>query len=129
MAADVAGPYETWAGSRDASLVNAGHLSINDLMLLVPAIAAVTEHLGFGLTSSVMQYPPITSSRLFSTLDHPSKARVAWNNVISFTTSAVRNDGRKDLPGSDGRYEMVDEFRDQARGMRVPDRRQSAGRR
>ena len=75
--ADVIGPYDTYAGSRDATLISAGHLPINDPMLLVPAMAAATEHLGFGLTSSIMQYHPFSFARLFSTLDHLSKGRVA----------------------------------------------------
>lgn len=104
------GPYDTYAGSRDATLISAGHLPINDPMLLVPAMAAATEHLGFGLTSSIMQYHPFSFARLFSTLDHLSKGRVAWNIVTSFTQSAARNFGLRDLPAHDERYEMAAEY-------------------
>ena len=91
--ADVIRPYDTYSGNRDATLICAGHLPINDPMLLVPAMAAATEHLGFGLTSSIMQYHPFSFARLFSTLDHLSKGRVAWNIVTSFTQSTARNFG------------------------------------
>ena len=91
-------------------MISAGHLPINDPMLLVPAMAAATEHLGFGLTSSIMQYHPFSFARLFSTLDHLSKGRVAWNIVTSFTQSAARNFGLRDLPAHDERHEMAAEY-------------------
>ena len=108
--ADVIGSYDTYAGNRDATSISGGHLPINDPMLLVPAMAAATEHLGFGLTSSIMQYHPFSFARLFSTLDHLSKGRVAWNIVTSFTQSAARNFELRDLPAHDERYEMAAEY-------------------
>ncbi len=108
--ADVVGPYDVYAGNRDATLREATHLPINDPMLLVPAMAAVTEHLGFGYTSSIMQYHPFTFARLISTLDHLTRGRVAWNIVTSFTKSAARNYGLSNLPDHDVRYAMADEY-------------------
>ena len=67
--ADVVGLYDVYGGNRDAALGNTTHLPINDPMLLLPAMAAATEHLGFGYTSSIMQYHPFTFARLISTLD------------------------------------------------------------
>ena len=52
--ADVVGSYDVYGGNRDATLSNATHLPINDPMLLVPALAGVTEHLGFGFTCSII---------------------------------------------------------------------------
>ena len=40
-----------------------------------PAMAAATRHLGFGYTSSIMQYHPFTFARLISTLDHLTRGR------------------------------------------------------
>ncbi len=108
--ADVVGPYDVYGGNRDAALSNATHLPINDPMLLLPAMAAATEHLGFGYTSSIMQYHPFTFTRLITTLDHLTKGRVAWNIVTSFTKSAARNYGLTNLPEHDERYAMADEY-------------------
>ncbi len=108
--ADVVGPYDVYGGSRDATLTQATHLPINDPMLLVPAMAAATEHLGFGFTSSIMQYHPFMFSRLMTTLDHLTGGRSAWNIVTSFTRSAARNFGLDSLPEHDQRYAMADEY-------------------
>jgi len=108
--ADVVGSYDIYGGNRDATLTNATHLPINDPMLLVPAMAQVTEHLGFGFTSSIMQYHPFAFARLISTLDHLTRGRVAWNVVTSFTRSAARNFGLANLPDHDERYAMADEY-------------------
>ena len=101
--ADVVGSYDVYGGTRDATLRNATHLPINDPMLLIPAMAGVTEHLGFGYTSSIMQYHPFSFARLISTLDHLTHGRVAWNIVTSFTRSAARNYGLTALPEHDER--------------------------
>lgn len=108
--ADIAGPYDVFAGSRDATVEQATHFPVNDPMLLVPAMAAATEHLGFGYTSSIMQYHPFTFARLASTLDHLTRGRIAWNIVTSFTRSAGRNYGLRNLPDHDERYLMADEY-------------------
>lgn len=108
--ADVVGSYDVYGGNRDATLRNATHLPINDPMLLIPAMAGVTEHLGFGYTSSIMQYHPFSFARLISTLDHLTHGRVAWNIVTSFTRSAARNYGLTALPEHDERYAMADEY-------------------
>src|SRR5436190_1677881 len=48
--ADVLGLYDVYGGSPDAALTHAAQVPVNDPLLLVPAMAAVTEHLGFGVT-------------------------------------------------------------------------------
>ena len=105
--ADVVGPYDVYGGNRDAALTNATHLPINDPMLLIPAMAAATGDLGFGYTSSIMQYHPFTFARLISSLDHLTRGRVAWNIVTSFTRSAARNYGLTNLPDSYGARRYV----------------------
>ncbi len=108
--ADVVGTYDVFGGSRDAALRAAAQVPVNDPMLLVPAMAAATEHLGFGFTSSIMQYHPFTFARLVSTLDHLTKGRVAWNIVTSYLESAGRSYGLAGLPEHDERYAMADEY-------------------
>jgi alkanesulfonate monooxygenase SsuD/methylene tetrahydromethanopterin reductase-like flavin-dependent oxidoreductase (luciferase family) len=48
--ADVVGVYDVFGGTADAALRHAVQVPVNDPMLLVPAMAVVTRHLGFGIT-------------------------------------------------------------------------------
>ncbi len=73
-------------------------------------MAAVTEHLGFGFTSSILQYQPITFARLISALDHLTRGRVAWNIVTSYLKSTARLYGMARLPGHDERYGLAEEY-------------------
>ena len=45
------------------------------------AMAAVTKKLSFGITASTTYENPFLLARRFTTLDHLSKGRVAWNAV------------------------------------------------
>ena len=73
--ADVLGPYDVFGGTPDAALRHATQVPLGDPMLLVPAMAAVTEHLGFGVTSSLSYEPPYLLARRLSTLDHLTGGR------------------------------------------------------
>jgi FMN-dependent oxidoreductase (nitrilotriacetate monooxygenase family) len=108
--ADVVGVYDVYRGNREAAVTQAAQIPVNDPMLLIPAMAYATEHLGFAFTSSVLQYHPFTFARLISTLDHLTKGRIAWNVVTSYLESAGRNFGRPGLPQHDERYEIADEY-------------------
>ena len=50
--ADVLGVYDVYGGSRDAALRGGVQVPVNDPMQLVPAMAAATSRLGFGITAS-----------------------------------------------------------------------------
>ena len=108
--ADVVGTYDVYGGNRKAAIETAAQTPVNDPMLLIPPMAAVTENLGFGFTSSIIQYHPFTFARLITTLDHLTKGRVGWNIVTSYLESAGRNYGLPGLPEHDTRYEMADEY-------------------
>ena len=110
--ADVVGVYDVFRGNREAAVSEAAQIPVNDPMLLIPAMAHATQHLGFGFTSSILQYPPFTFARLISTLDHLTKGRVAWNIVTSYLESAGRNYGQTGLPDHDERYTIADEYCD-----------------
>jgi alkanesulfonate monooxygenase SsuD/methylene tetrahydromethanopterin reductase-like flavin-dependent oxidoreductase (luciferase family) len=56
--ADVLGVYDVYQGSPDAALRNAMQIPVGDPPLLIPAMAAVTEHLGFGVTGIIGFEPP-----------------------------------------------------------------------
>lgn len=108
--ADVVGTYDVYGGTRDAAVRTAAQTPVNDPMLLIPAMAAVTENIGFGFTSSIIQYHPFAFARLITTLDHLTKGRVAWNIVTSYLESAAKNFGLPGLPEHDTRYDMADEY-------------------
>ncbi len=108
--ADVIGTYDVYGGNRDAAVANAAQVPVNDPMLLIPAMAAATAHLGFGFTSSILQYHPFTFARLITTLDHLTRGRIAWNIVTSYLESTGRSYGMGGLPDHDVRYAMADEY-------------------
>ena len=108
--ADVVGVYDVFNGGREAAARTATQLPVNDPMLLIPAMAHQTEHLGFGFTSGILQYPPYSFARLISTLDFLTNGRIAWNIVTSYLESAGRAYGMEGLPDHDQRYEMADEY-------------------
>src|SRR3954447_14889082 len=56
--ADVLGVYNVYGGNVNAGMRNSTQTLVNDPGLLIPAMAMVTEHLGFGLTSTLAFEPP-----------------------------------------------------------------------
>jgi len=108
--ADVLGVYDVYGGSRDAAVRQAAQIPVNDPVLAVPAMAAVTERLGFGVTVSLAYEQPYALARRLTTLDHLTKGRVAWNIVTSYLDSAARNLGRGEQIPHDERYELAEEY-------------------
>ncbi|HXQ05745.1 MAG TPA: LLM class flavin-dependent oxidoreductase, partial [Bradyrhizobium sp.] len=82
--ADVLGVYDVFGGSPDAALRNATQTPSNDPLLVIPAMAAVTKNLGFGVTSNLSYEPPYTFARRMSTLDHLTEGRIGWNVVTGY---------------------------------------------
>ena len=83
---------------------------VNDPMLLVSAMAAVTEHLGFGVTAGTAYEHPYPFARRMTTLDHLTNGRVGWNVVTGYLPSAARNMGHDDQLEHDQRYDVADEY-------------------
>lgn len=110
--ADVVGVYDTYRGGPETSIVEAMQIPVNDPALLIPAMAHVTEHLGFAFTSSILQTHPFTFARQVSTLDHLTQGRVAWNVVTSYLPNAGASLGLGCLPAHDERYDRADEYLD-----------------
>ena len=108
--ADVIGLYDNYKGTANTSFREAMQVPVNDPMLLIPAMASVTEHLGFAFTSSVLQAHPFTFARQLSTLDHLTKGRVAWNVVTSYLPNAGYNLGFDGLPAHADRYTRAEEY-------------------
>ena len=108
--ADIVGTYDVYQGSLDLTLREAIQLPLNDPLLLVPAMAAATEHLGFGVTVNLGYELPYLLARRFSTLDHLTRGRIGWNIVTGYLDSAARAVGLPAQPEHDGRYDRADEF-------------------
>lgn len=108
--ADVLGVYDVYQGSAEAAIIGTAQVPVNDPMLAVSAMAAVTSHLGFGITVSSTYEQPYALARKFSTLDHLSKGRVGWNIVTSYLDSAARNLGLDKQVPHEERYQAAEEF-------------------
>jgi alkanesulfonate monooxygenase SsuD/methylene tetrahydromethanopterin reductase-like flavin-dependent oxidoreductase (luciferase family) len=72
----------------------------------------VTKTVGFGVTASTSYMTPYALARTFSSLDHLTHGRVAWNVVTSWSKSAARALGHEDVTPHDERYAVADEFMD-----------------
>ena len=108
--ADVRGVYDVYGGDREVAIENAIQTPSNDPAYLVPAMAAETENLGFAVTKSTSYNHPYQLAREFSTLDHLTGGRVAFNIVTSYLESAARNLGLAERMEHDERYDRADEF-------------------
>jgi FMN-dependent oxidoreductase (nitrilotriacetate monooxygenase family) len=110
--ADVIGTYDGYRGGPETSLREAVQIPNNDPLLVIPAMAAVTKHLGFAATFSTTYEPPFAFARRASTLDHLTKGRFGWNIVTSYLPNAARNFGLDDEIAHDDRYELAEEYLD-----------------
>ena len=108
--ADIVGVYDVYQGSVDVPLKESIQLPVNDPLLLVSAMAAVTRHLGFGLTANLTYEPPYLFARRLSTLDHLSRGRVGWNIVTGYLDSAAKAMGLGEQVEHDRRYDQADEY-------------------
>lgn len=110
--ADVIGAYDVFRGGPETALREGLQSPNLDPLLLIPAMAAVTERLNFGVTFSTSYEPPFAFARRMSTLDHLTKGRVGWNVVTSYLPNAAHNFGLEGEIPHDLRYEYADEYLD-----------------
>ena len=108
--ADVLGVYDVYGRSPAASIRHAVQVPVNDPLLLIPAMALVTEHLGFGVTATLSYEPPYTFARRMSTLDHLTKGRAGWNIVTGYLESAAAGMGLPAQARHDQRYEIAEDY-------------------
>lgn len=108
--ADVLGIYDVYRGDGAAAIHHSTQVPVNDPLQLVPAMALVTRHLGFGLTASLSFEHPYPFARRLSTLDHLTKGRAGWNIVTSYLESGARNIGLATQADHDERYDVADEY-------------------
>ncbi|NNB23394.1 NtaA/DmoA family FMN-dependent monooxygenase [Pseudomonas fragi] len=108
--ADIVGVYDVYQQSVDVPLKEAIQLPVNDPLLLVSAMAAVTKNLGFGLTANLTYETPYLFARRMSTLDHLTRGRVGWNIVTGYLDSAAKAMGLTEQVEHDRRYDQADEY-------------------
>jgi FMN-dependent oxidoreductase (nitrilotriacetate monooxygenase family) len=88
-----------------------------DPMILLPALAAVTERIGLIATGSTTFEEPYLVARRFASLDHLSNGRAAWNVVTTSNPDSAKNFGRETHMEHGERYRRAREFIDVVRGL------------
>ena len=107
--ADIHGIYDVYQQSWATAVRHAVQIPSIDPVLVIPALAAICRHLGFAVTYSTTYHPPYECARMFSSLDHLTDGRIAWNIVTSYLPSAGAN-GIAELLSHDERYDRADEY-------------------
>ena len=110
--ADVVGIYDVFGGSHEAAIRHGAQVPVNDPLLIIPPMAAVTEHLGFGVTVNLSYEAPYLLGRRMTTLDHLTGGRIGWNVVTGYLDSAARAMGLARQRAHDDRYDVADEYMD-----------------
>jgi FMN-dependent oxidoreductase (nitrilotriacetate monooxygenase family) len=83
----------------------------------VAALGTVTRQIGFGCTVSTSFSEPFNVARVFQSLAHLTKGRIAWNIVTSNSPDAHLNFSKESHVEHDQRYEIAGEFVDVVRGL------------
>ncbi|MBL8697111.1 MAG: LLM class flavin-dependent oxidoreductase [Alphaproteobacteria bacterium] len=110
--ADAIGVSNVYGDSQDMSIRYGLRVPRHDPFLVIPAMAAVTEHLGYGVTGTLSYEPPFLFARRMSSLDHLTEGRAGWNIVTGHLAAGARAMGRDAMTGHDRRYDIADEYMD-----------------
>lgn len=86
-----------------------------DPLILAPALAASTRHIGLIATASSTYNEPYNIARKFAALDHLSGGRAGWNLVTSL--GGGENFNRQEHVEHDDRYARAEEFYDVVSGL------------
>ena len=108
--ADVFGVYDVFGDSPDTAIRHGVQLPSADPAMFVSAMALVTKHLGFGITSNLSLEHPYQFARRFSTLDHITNGRIGWNIVTGYLESGARGMGFPANRAHDDRYDVAEDF-------------------
>ena len=100
------------------SLARSGYEIVElEPMTLLPALAALTKHIGLVTTASTTYNEPFHVARKFATLDIISGGRAGWNVVTSWSDAEARNFNRDKHLDYDTRYERANEFAEVVKGL------------
>jgi hypothetical protein len=92
--ADIVGVYDVYKDGPAPSILNTVQIPVNDPMLVVPAMAAVTRHIGFGVTSNLTYETPYLFARRASTMDHLTRqAATGWPDFSIIAERVFRRHG------------------------------------
>ncbi|KAI9662399.1 MAG: hypothetical protein M1821_008566 [Bathelium mastoideum] len=112
--ADVLGGYDVYKGPRnlEPAIVSGAQWPVNEPLAqaIIPAMAAATKSIGFGVTVATTYEQPYHLARRLSTVDHLTKGRLGWNIVTGYLDSAARNLGATQQPDHDERYAVAEEY-------------------
>jgi FMN-dependent oxidoreductase (nitrilotriacetate monooxygenase family) len=84
---------------------------------LISVLSACTTHIGLGATVSTSFAEPFNVARVFSSIDHMSGGRAAWNVVTSSNPKAALNFNREEHLEHELRYQRANEFVDVVTGL------------
>src|SRR6202049_361141 len=93
------------------------YMAYLDPLTLLPAIAAVTKHIGVVATATTSYNEPYHIARKFASLDHISGGGAGWNVVTSSAVNEAQNFGRERHYEHDARYDRAIEFVEVAKGL------------
>ena len=110
--ADSFAPYDVYQDSPDAAIRYGVICPQHDPVLLVPAMALATRHLGFAVTMSTNAYQPYVLARTMASLDHLTAGRIGWNVVTGVNRAEFRNLSLPDYVPHDERYDRAEEYLD-----------------
>ena len=79
-----------------------------DTLALLPARAAVTNHVGLAATISSTYNEPYELARQLASIDHVSNGRVAWNVVTTFSNSIAKDSGGDQVAFNFSRQKHLD---------------------
>lgn len=106
---DAAETPELFGGNFDTAVRLGVRWPKHDMMPMIPLMARVAPHLGFGITMSTTYHHPFHVARLFSSLDHITGGRVGWNAVTSAYKNEAANWGFDTMPSAEQRYDRARE--------------------
>lgn len=113
--ADVLGGYDVYGGPQNLTpaIKSGAQWPVNEPLSVVPAMAAVTKSIGFGVTISTSYEQPYHLARRLSTVDHLTNGRLGWNVVTGYLDSAARNlTNGANQADHDERYAICEEYMD-----------------
>lgn len=84
---------------------------------LISVLSAFTSHIGLAATVSSSFSDPFNVARMFSSIDHLSGGRAAWNVVTTSNPRAALNFNRDHHLDHELRYQRANEFVDVVKGL------------
>ncbi len=86
-------------------------------LTLLSVLSTVTKNIGLTATASTTYNEPFHIARKFSSLDHLSGGRAAWNIVTSYYSAEASNFNQDKHLDHSLRYERADEFVEVVKGL------------